>query len=371
DVRRLIDNASQAAAFLDAQTANGAQIQAPDTGSKLCAVKKLFFSEEGEEDKAKSVSKEKALELTREGLEAIFPEGGKPAKLASGAQGAVYSVGGDRVYKKIIQNQEITIPFVGDLAASKLRESANVAVPTDFFIQVVRDGASNVVKVPANGVQEWSRPVVGMGSDLNMVGTLMPKAPGETVEKKMKDGIFKTDPGVFKSLAKGLVEGLQEMHKNNLVYHDLKPANILMDTDSGRVTFVDLGEIVELTDSDPTTSKYAGSELMMEPRVKQREPHGTEVDYYSLAVTLLASLEPELEKVPPGKVSTNGRAEDLVGNHIKALKGINPEKGEALELELANNKFAKELISKCFVASSESPLLSGPAKLSVQQMVAA
>jgi len=69
-------------------------------------------------------------------------------------------------------------------------------------------------------------------------------------------------------------------------------------------------------------------------------------------------------------VSTNGRAENLVGNHIQALKGINREKGEALELALAKNKFANELISKCFVASSESLLFSGPAKLSVQEMVA-
>ena len=223
----------------------------------------------------------------------FFP-GGETKELASGAQGTVYSVqseGESSVYKKIIANQDITRRQLteGDLAAAQLQGAGNIAAPTHFFIQVKRDGVSDVVKVPAEGVQGWCSKLLDMQADLKMVGILMPKAPGETVDKKMREGFFLI-PDNFKLLAKGLLDGLKQMHEKSLVFHDMKPANALFDPETNKVTLVDLGEVVQLDKENPTTSKRAGSELMMAPQVNNRRPHGTEVDYYSLAVTLLVAV---------------------------------------------------------------------------------
>ena len=374
NVRQIIDDAAQAAAFRDAKTANGAEIQAPETGIQLCAVKRDVFLPDGDGDMdvEKSTTGAQALERTKEGLQLLFPGEEEPSVLASGVQGTVYSVrveGGPIVYKKIIQKQEITRRELteGDLAAAQLQGAGNIAAPTDFFIQVNKEGASDVVKVPAEGVREWCSKLLDMGADLKMVGILMPKAPGETVEKKMKDGSFRNDLGAFKSLAKGLVDGLEQMHKKGLVFHDLKPANALLDQASGQVTLVDLGEVVQLNEENPTTNKKAGSELMMAPQVKGARPHGTEVDYYSLAVTLLVALEPTLEQVPPSTVDVS--AGDQLESHIAALKKTNPEKGEALESALAKNPFAKDLVSQCFAAASESRDVSRSGRNEVQQLL--
>jgi serine/threonine protein kinase len=304
-------------------------------------------------------------------LKSLFP-GGETKELASGAQGTVYSVqseGEPSVYKKIIENQNITRKELteGDLAAVQLQGAANIAGPTDFFIQVNRDGVSDVVKVPAGGVREWCSKLLDMKADLKMVGILMPKAPGEPVDKKMRDGFFRDDPVKFKSLAKGLVDGLEQMHAKRLVFHDMKPANALFDPETSQVTLVDLGEVVQLNDENPSTKKNAGSELLKAPQVKGARPHGTEVDYYSLAVTLLMALEPSLEQVPPDTVDVS--AGDLLESHIAALKKANPEKGEALESALAKNLFAKDLVSQCFTAASESRDLSRSGRNEVQQLL--
>lgn len=373
NVRQIIDDAAQAAAFRDAQTANGAEIQAPETGIQLCAAKRDVFHPDGDGDMdaEKSTTGAQALERTRQGLALLFPGAEEPSVLASGAQGTVYSVrveGGPIVYKKIIQKQEITRRELteGDLAAAQLQGAGNIAAPTDFFIQVNKEGASDVVKVPAEGVREWCSKLLDMGADLKMVGILMPKAPGETVDKKMKEGFFLI-PDNFKLLAKGLLDGLKQMHEKSLVFHDMKPANALFDPETNKVTLVDLGEVVKLNAQEPTTSKRAGSELFMAPQVNNKRPHGTEVDYYSLAVTLLVALEPTLEQVPPSTVDVS--AGDQLESHIAALKKTNPEKGEALESALAKNPFAKDLVSQCFAAASESRDVSRSGRNEVQQLL--
>ena len=373
NVRQIIDHAAQAAAFRDAQTANGAEIQAPETGIQLCAAKRDVFLPDGDGgmDIEKSTTRAQALERTRQGLALLFPGEEKPSVLASGAQGTVYSVqseGESSVYKKIIANQDITRRQLteGDLAAAQLQGAGNIAAPTHFFIQVKRDGVSDVVKVPAEGVQGWCSKLLDMQADLKMVGILMPKAPGETVDKKMREGFFLI-PDNFKLLAKGLLDGLKQMHEKSLVFHDMKPANALFDPETNKVTLVDLGEVVQLDKENPTTSKRAGSELMMAPQVNNRRPHGTEVDYYSLAVTLLVALEPTLERVLPNNVDIP--AGDLLESRIAALKETNSVKGEALESALAKNPFAKDLVSQCCAAASEIPGVSEAGKARVQQML--
>lgn len=375
NVRQIIDGAvtAYAAELSEAKLEHGAEIQLTEISSQLCAKKIDSFlpDGDGEVDFEKSTTFEQALEHTRQGLASLFPGEEEPYRLASGAQGTVYSVqseGESSVYKKIILNQDITRRQLteGDLAAAQLQGAANIAGPTHFFIQVNKEGVSDVVKVPAEGVQGWCSKLLDMQADLKMVGILMPKAPGETVDKKMREGFFLI-PDNFKLLAKGLLDGLEQMHKKGLVFHDLKSANALVDQASGQVTLVDLGEVVQLNEENPTTSKRAGSELMMAPQVKGARPHGTEVDYYSLAVTLLEALEPTLEQVPPSTVDV--KAGDLLENHIAALKKTNAEKGEALESALAKNPFAKVLVFQCFAAASEIPGVSEAGKARVQQML--
>ena len=83
-----------------------------------------------------------------------------------------------------------------------------------------------------------------------------------------------------------LTLALNHMHEKEIVYRDLKPANVLVD-DVGHMRVVDMGMASQL---DPETKKrksVCGTQRYMAPEMKNKELYNTSVDWYSLGKLIL------------------------------------------------------------------------------------
>ena len=80
--------------------------------------------------------------------------------------------------------------------------------------------------------------------------------------------------------------GLAHIHAQDIVYRDLKPANVLID-DAGHMRIVDMGMASKL---DPETKKrksVCGTQRYMAPEMKAKELYNCSVDWYSLGKLVL------------------------------------------------------------------------------------
>lgn len=88
-----------------------------------------------------------------------------------------------------------------------------------------------------------------------------------------------------------MIMGLAEVHALHVVYRDLKPDNVLLDI-KGNLRISDFGLVVVLEESNEyRTSGTAGTSGYQAPEVLQRRSYGTEVDLYSLGVTMFELIE--------------------------------------------------------------------------------
>lgn len=86
---------------------------------------------------------------------------------------------------------------------------------------------------------------------------------------------------------------LEYLHKNKMIYRDLKPDNVLVCSD-GHIKLTDFGLSKEIDGIDYTNS-FVGSHAYLAPEVLQRSSHGKSLDWYGLGALLYELLT----SVPP------------------------------------------------------------------------
>ena len=82
---------------------------------------------------------------------------------------------------------------------------------------------------------------------------------------------------------------LEDLHKRNIIFRDLKPDNVVLD-EEGHCKLTDFGLSKEGIDSEETTKSFCGSMAYLAPEVLKKQGHGKAVDWYLLGVLLYEML---------------------------------------------------------------------------------
>ena len=124
---------------------------------------------------------------------------------------------------------------------------------------------------------------------------------GESLKEKLENTHGPFDQSLVLDVLIQVLDALQEAHASNILHLDLKPANIMLDDDSGQVRLIDFGASKQFdstvggaaaTSAVTFTSGFAPSEQME----KRFDKFGPWTDFYALGATLFNLLT---NRVPP------------------------------------------------------------------------
>ena len=79
---------------------------------------------------------------------------------------------------------------------------------------------------------------------------------------------------------------IEDLHKRDIVYRDLKPDNVVIDNE-GHAVLTDFGLAKEhVAEMDVGAKSFCGSLAYMAPEVVTKQGHGKAVDWYLLGIML-------------------------------------------------------------------------------------
>ncbi|XP_054624628.1 myosin light chain kinase, smooth muscle-like isoform X2 [Dunckerocampus dactyliophorus] len=117
-------------------------------------------------------------------------------------------------------------------------------------------------------------------------------AGGELFERIVDDNFEHTEPTSARYMQQ-ILEGMQYVHKQNIVHLDLKPENIVcVDTAGTQIKIIDFGLASKLEDGKPLMVMHGTPEFVA-PEVINYEPVGLETDMWSIGVICFILLSGE------------------------------------------------------------------------------
>ncbi|KAL7872507.1 hypothetical protein SRHO_G00074900 [Serrasalmus rhombeus] len=137
--------------------------------------------------------------------------------------------------------------------------------------------------------------------DTRYIYMVMEFCSGGEIWTKLKEvGRFDENIAVFVSAC--VVEAYAYLHKKNIMYRDLKPENLMLDS-KGYVKLVDFGFAKELKRGQKTYS-FCGTPEYMAPEIIQNHGHDFAADFWSLGVLVFELLvgSPPFSSSEPQKI---------------------------------------------------------------------
>ena len=131
-------------------------------------------------------------------------------------------------------------------------------------------------------------PIYNVEEKDNLVYFIMAFIAGDNLATRLQR-MGALDPGEVRKILKEVADALAYAHKRNVVHRDIKPDNILLDTDSGRAMVTDFGIARALTDQGDSrltaTGMAIGTPAYMSPEQSAGESEiDGRSDLYSLGV---------------------------------------------------------------------------------------
>ncbi|KAG9282369.1 cGMP-dependent protein kinase 1 isoform X1 [Astyanax mexicanus] len=137
--------------------------------------------------------------------------------------------------------------------------------------------------------------------DTRYIYMVMEFCSGGEIWTKLKEvGRFEEKIAVFVTAC--VVEAFAYLHKKNIMYRDLKPENLMLDS-KGFVKLVDFGFAKELRRGQKTYS-FCGTPEYMAPEIIQNQGHDFAADFWSLGVLVFELLvgSPPFSSSEPQKI---------------------------------------------------------------------
>lgn len=126
---------------------------------------------------------------------------------------------------------------------------------------------------------------------------------------------------------------IEELHRNNVIYRDLKPENVGIDKD-GHVLLIDFGLSKESVMNKNSAHSFCGSVGYLAPEMLKRTGHGKAVDWYLLGVILYEMLT---GLVPHYSKDNQKMFQDILYKPLKTPNGISKPCADLLHKLLEKN----------------------------------
>lgn len=86
-----------------------------------------------------------------------------------------------------------------------------------------------------------------------------------------------------------MIDAIGALHSNNIIYRDLKPENVLLDSE-GHIRITDFGLSKQNVSKDEKTFSFCGTPEYLAPEIIKGSGHSWGVDWWSLGALLYEML---------------------------------------------------------------------------------
>lgn len=176
---------------------------------------------------------------------------------------------------------------------------------------------------------------VGEEPDLSFIA--MDYIPGESLRDHIDSSKLLNIKTVYQ-LIEQVANALDYAHQQNIVHRDIKPGNLLFDTDKQQVKVADFGIARIIDNSSTKTGDILGSPIYMSPEQLKGHKVAGASDIYSLGVTFYQLLTGH---PPYNGDSIANLAYQIVNKKFKSVRELRPEL-PASAPRIINKAMAKE-----------------------------